>query len=324
MRNFVNNEEQVRIEKTITNTVMMVRPANFGYNEETAKNNAFQHKAKKEDNERIKLQAIEEFMSLVAKLREHGITVEVIQDSNDVIKPDAIFPNNWVSFHEGGVVITYPMHAVKRRTERKLSIIEEIGERYEIASYIKYEDLEAKSIFLEGTGSMILDRYHKIAYACASERTDEVTFRDFCKKMEFTPVWFRAVDQHDTPIYHTNVMMCVGVSFVVICMESIKDEVEKNELLSSFQKTNKEVIVISLDQVSQFAGNMIQLRNHEGTSFLIMSSQAYESLEENQIQQIEKYTTIIHNPLPTIETYGGGSARCMIAELFLTKIKEHH
>ena len=297
--------------------IMMIRPANFGFNEQTASNNAFQQNNDRYSPGEIKALAIAEFDAFVKKLSEAGIQVNVIKDSSEPVKPDAVFPNNWVTFHQNGKVVTYPMNAPIRRKERRQEVIDQLKNRYQINGQHHLEEYEAEELFLEGTGSMILDRSNKIAYACISPRTNEKVFSQFCTYTGYQKMQFRAVDGGGVDIYHTNVMMALGENFVVICMDSIHDAEEKQMLLDTFEQTGKEVVDISLAQMLAFAGNMLQLRNEARETFLIMSEQAYKSLKASQIAQIEKHTNILYSPLTTIETYGGGSARCMIAEIFL-------
>ncbi len=298
---------------------MMVRPAGFDYNIETAEDNAFQKNNGSLSNQEIAVQATKEFDHLVDQLVKNNINVEVIEDTKLPKKPDAVFPNNWISFHQPDVVVTHSMAAKKRRLERRPEIIEQLKEKYIINSQFNLEDTEDNNLFLEGTGSMILDRENKIAYACISKRTDKNLFLQFCEKFEYSPIVFTSIDSEGLQIYHTNVIMCLGIDFVIICMESIPSIKERELLLQNFANTGKLCIEISLDQVKQFAGNMIQLKNSSETPYLIMSSSAYNSLQKNQLLQIEKLTQIIHSPLPIIESYGGGSARCMIAEIFNEK-----
>ena len=301
----------------IAHKVMMVRPANFGFNEETAKNNSFQANIFGLTPEEISSRAVVEFDRLVQKLVDHGIHVEIIHDTIEPKNPDAVFPNNWISFHHPDFIVTYPMFAKARRSERRESIIDTIKSNYKIKAQYRFEQFENEEKYLEGTGSMIFDREHKIAYACRSVRTDANLFQQFCADMGFKPMLFDSVDAKGKPIYHTNVMMCLATDFVIICMESIPVAAERKLLKAFFRETGKKIIDISLNQVEQFAGNMIQLKNKEGDKYLIMSTSAYNSLNKEQLNNILPLTKIIHSDLTTIETYGGGSARCMIAELFL-------
>jgi len=300
-----------------TSNILMIRPSNFGFNEETAANNSFQNKAQVLSPAQIKKRAIEEFDNFVTKMRGEGINVIVIEDTAQPIKPDAVFPNNWISFHPNGMAITYPMFAEIRRKERRDDVLEKLKEDFKIEGTIRLEKFEAENRFLEGTGSMILDRVNKICYACTSPRTDEGLLDIFCEYVEYQKVTFQSVDANGEDIYHTNVMMALGEDFVVIGMSTIKDELQKEMLLDLFAKTNKTVIDISFEQILSFAGNMLQVQNKKGETYLVMSQQAFESLTEEQIAAIEKRTKILYSPIEAIETIGGGSARCMMAEVFL-------
>lgn len=295
----------------------MVRPANFGFNEETASNNAFQTRDDQTEQHLIRQQACNEFDRFVEALRDAGVRVLVMEDTPIPIKPDAVFPNNWVTFHEDGTVVTYPMYARLRRLERREDILEEIADSFEVKRRIHLEGSETDEIYLEGTGSMILDRPNRLVYACLSPRTDELLLDRFCAELGFNKRVFQAVDGEGQDIYHTNVMMALGETLVVICLDTIQDVSEKQLLLDTFQLTGKEVVEISLDQMMKFAGNMLQVRNRQGNSILVMSTQAYESLRPVQIKQIEKHCQILHSDIRTIERLGGGSARCMMAEVFL-------
>lgn len=301
----------------LSSDILMIRPANFGYNPETADNNAFQVDDKELTIATRKSKAIEEFDAFVEKLKEVGINVIVMADTETPLKTDATFPNNWISFHEGGLIITYPMFSPNRRLERRQDIIDQLAEMFTYQNHVRLERWEQEAQYLESTGSLILDRVHKIAYACLSERTHSTLLEAYCQFMGFQKVAFSSVDKTGRPIYHTNVMMAMGTSFVVICMESIEKEAERANLKRLFKQTQKEIISISLAQLYAFAGNMLQVKNKKGDTFLVMSSQAYQSLTAAQIQQIEAHTQILHSDLTTIETYGGGSARCMMAEVFL-------
>ena len=301
-------------------TVLMVEPIAFGYNSQTAENNYFQVEQKDADTQE---KALQEFNNFVAKLRDKGIEVITVKDTLDPHSPDSIFPNNWVSFHDDGSVVLYPMFAPNRRVERRTDILETLrNEGFTISEIDDLSSAENDDKFLEGTGSMIFDHDHKIAYGSVSLRLDEELFRDFCEKYGFTPVVFHSfqnVGNQRLPIYHTNVMMCVADQFVVICLDCIDDEMEREKVQEVIKATEKEVIEISEDQLQQFAGNMLQVQNTAGTQFLVMSETAYRSLTQEQIQKIEKYCEIIYADLNTIEVNGGGSARCMLAEVFLPK-----
>ena len=301
----------------LTDTLLMVRPTNFGFNVDTADNNSFQTNDRSLTKAKIKAAAIKEFDRFVKKLTEAGIQVWVEQERKDATSTDSVFPNNWFSCHEEGLLVTYPMFSQARRTERHPKVIASLNEQFQIKTHIKLEKWEKANQFLEGTGSMVLDRHHKIVYACRSVRTNEDLLDQFCYFMCYEKVLFDAVDTQNMPIYHTNVMMALGTTFVVICLDSIKGEAQKALLIASFEKTNKDIIDISLAQMAEFAGNMLQVKNTAGEHYLVMSSRAYNALTAAQIQQIEQHTQILHSDLKVIETYGGGSARCMMAEVFL-------
>lgn len=298
----------------------MIEPIAFGFNAETAKNNYFQVEQKGFDTQ---FKALSEFKAFVEKLRSKGINVITIKDTLDPHTPDSIFPNNWVSFHKDGRVVVYPMFASNRRVERREDIIETIKEQgFEVAEIDDWSFSETQGHFLEGTGSMIFDHDNKIAYGSVSLRLDENLFREFCEKYGFTPIVFHSfqtVGEERLPIYHTNVMMCVADKFVVICLDCIDDELERSKVIETIKNSGKEIIEISEEQMQQFAGNMLQVNNKEGQKFLVMSETAYKSLDENQVGAIEKYCEIIYSDLNTIEVNGGGSARCMLAEVFLPK-----
>lgn len=295
----------------------MVRPAHFGFNPETATNNAFQSLDPDLSAEQVKHKALQEFDEFVSRLREAGVQVHVVEDTDAPVKPDAVFPNNWVTFHQDGTVATYPMHAPTRREERREDIIEQLSSQFEVNNRIKFENTEAEDRYLEGTGSLILDRPNRIAYACLSPRTEAGLLETFCKKMGYKPVAFTAVDGDGRAIYHTNVMMALGVDFVVICLDAVPDSGERKALKEQFAATGKAVIEITLAQMMAFAGNMLQVAGKDGTHLLVMSEQAYQALTPAQVETIGQYTNILHSPLYTIEQHGGGSARCMMAEIFL-------
>ncbi|WP_205513358.1 citrulline utilization hydrolase CtlX [Longitalea arenae] len=296
-----------------TSHILMIRPVNFGFNAQTAVNNAFQV-AGADAAAQEKAQA--EFDNFVTLLRENGVIVTVIDDTPEPHTPDSVFPNNWISFHEQGTICLYPMFAENRRQERKPPVIKQLQEIFAITNTIDLSGYEQEQLFLEGTGSMVLDRDHKIAYACLSPRTNQTVLDDFCKKMGYRPVLFTAVDGAGKAIYHTNVMMCVADRYVVICLESLPNHAEFQMVQEYVGKTGKELISISFEQMNHFAGNMLQVQNRAGEKLLVMSTQAYQSLRAEQIKKLETYNRILHAPLTTIETNGGGSARCMMAEVF--------
>lgn len=304
------------MNKQTTSTVLMIKPANFGFNEQTATSNAFQDAAA--DQQQVQDKALAEFEALVSVLRQNGVEVIVEDDTPEPHTPDAIFPNNWVSFHEDGTVFLYPMMAQNRRLERREDIITGLEDEFKIKHVIDLSRYEHEGKFLEGTGSMVLDRGNKIAYACISPRTDITVLDEFCKDSGYKPVTFNATDQRGMPIYHTNVLMCVGDKFVVICLDSVADEEDKEKLIASFVSTQKQIVTISFEQMNHFAGNMLELKSKED-NLLVMSEQAYNTLNEEQKTTLGKYCRLIYANINTIETSGGGSARCMIAEVHLQR-----
>jgi hypothetical protein len=297
----------------------MVRPAAFGFNEETAANNAFQVKNESLSAEEIQERALQEFDTFVNKLRAIGVEVIVVEDSADPHTPDAIFPNNWISFHQDGLVVTYPMFSSIRRKERRPEIISDLMADFSVETRIFFEDYEREEKYLEGTGSLILDRVNKIMYACLSPRTDRALTEELAQRLDYKAVIFTAVDEDGQEIYHTNVMMALGENFAVICLDVIADIMERQEVIEVLEDSGKEIIEISIEQMMQFAGNMLQVKG-EDSSYLVMSQAAYDSLDEEQIEEIEQYTKILSSPIPTIEELGGGSVRCMMAEVFLPKL----
>ncbi len=306
-----------------TNTILMIRPIQFRMNEQTAVNNYYQKKKAAILPSTLNVKAQKEFDTFVAKLRSFGIHVIVVADTEEFDTPDSIFPNNWISFHQEGTVAMYPMFAENRRLERREDILEQVeNEGFLIENVMDYTAAEKDTIFLEGTGSMILDRENSKAYCALSPRADEELFIEFCEDFEYTPVIFTAnqtVNDKREKIYHTNVMMCIAETFVVICLSSIDDKAERKHLLKHFKEDRKKVIDISEDQVDCFAGNMLQVRGKGEERFLIMSQAALESLTPSQQTQIQHHCQIISSSLETIEACGGGSARCMMAEVFLPK-----
>lgn len=307
-----------------TACVLMVRPASFQMNIETAVNNHFQHEAPTATD--LNTLAQKEFDLFVSKLRDNKIEVIVVEDTADPITPDALFPNNWISLHSEKVACLYPMFAPNRRAERREDIIEMLKDEYkfEMKGIIDFTEFEEHGKFLEGTGSMVLDRESKFCYAAISERTDRKAVAHFCMETGFKPVPFSAFHSADGVehlIYHTNVMMSIGANFAVVCLESIKDEKERNGLVSTLEQTGHEVIAISLDQINNFAGNILELKNSNDESIIALSSRAMNCLEPSQIERLSAHGKLVHSDLKTIENYGGGSARCMIAEIFLPRIQ---
>jgi len=306
------------MKKQITNTVLMVRPVRFRMNEQTVVNNYFQEEMDLKNDE-INLKAQQEFDALVDKLRAVGVKVIVVNDVYEQNTPDSVFPNNWIPFPQNGDVAIYPMFAENRRRERREDILDKVeAEGFDIENVYDYTDAEKENIFLEGTGAMVLDRVNRKAYCALSPRADEELFIEFCEDFEYTPVIFKAyqqVNNEQLPIYHTNVMMALGVDFAVVCLDTITDKSERKNLLHHLKEDKKEVINITPEQMCQYAGNMLQVQGKNST-YLVMSDAAYNALTPQQIQTIEKHTQILHSNLETIETCGGGSARCMMAEVF--------
>jgi len=307
----------------VTNNILMIRPVSFRMNEQTAVNNYYQKVLESLTPETVQFKALQEFDDFVEKLQAKGVNVIVVNDTKATDTPDSIFPNNWVSFHQNGDVGLYPMFAENRRFERREDILDTLeSEGFEINNVIDYTSAEAEGLFLEGTGSLLLDRVNQKAYCALSPRADEDLFIEFCEDFEYTPVSFVAyqtVNEERLPIYHTNVMMCLAEEFAVICLECIDDKKERKNVLRHLKEDGKEVIAISEAQVTNFAGNMLQVVGENNKRYLVMSKSAYESLNKHQMASIEKHCEIIHSSLDTIEACGGGSARCMMAEVFLPK-----
>lgn len=300
-------------------TLLMIRPANFAFNEQTATSNAFQSRDAQQYSD-VAEKALREFDAFVDTLRGNGIQVIVINDTPEPHKPDAIFPNNWVSFHNNGDVFLYPMQAENRRLERREDVIRQLKAQFSVKHVIDLSRFELQHQFLEGTGSMVFNREDKIVYACLSPRTDAEVLATFCQQAGYQPIVFHASDQQDRAIYHTNVMMCVADRYVVICLDSIADKDERQMIVSSFFETGKDIFDISFEQMNQFAGNMLEVFNQDGESLLIMSSSAYKSLDDRQIATLQQFSRIIQVDIPTIEQNGGGSVRCMMAEVDLPTV----
>jgi hypothetical protein len=307
------------MNKQTTGDILMVRPANFGFNEQTAVSNTFQNKTEDISPYEIAQKARVEFDDFVSKLREVGIVVNVIEDTFAPIKPDAVFPNNWIAFFQDGTVGVFPMLTPSRRVERRMDLLEKLEKIYRIDEVIHFESFEEQGLILEGTGSLIFDRVNKIVYACLSPRTDIELIEMFCSKFKYEACIFRSYDHGDTLIYHTNVMMAIGKDFCVICLESIRDRDERALVERMLNQTGKKIVEISLEQMNAFAGNMLQLSNDKDEDYLVMSETAYKSLLAEQLETLTSRTKILHSSLDTIETIGGGSARCMMAEVFLPR-----
>lgn len=294
----------------------MIRPSGFGFNLETEPTNTFQRSTDFQGD--ILLQAREEFDRMAAHLMSSGVEITAFEDSRGSATPDAVFPNNWISLHQSGKVVLYPMMAPNRRKERRQDIIESLSEHFHVEEIIDLSYFEKEGKYLEGTGSMVLDRRYKIAYAALSPRTHPEPLQAFSKALGYEIVQFHASDQNNLPIYHTNVMMCVGDSFAVVCLEALKNKDEKHNLRSILEETEKFVIEISQDQVTAFAGNMLQVRSSDGKKMIVMSTTAFESLTEQQKAMLEEFTSrLVYVDIPVIEAVGGGSARCMLTEIHL-------
>jgi len=304
-----------------TNSILMIRPVAFRMNEQTAVNNYYQKVLDNLTPASVNAKAQEEFDTFVQKLKMIGLNVVVVEDTLSPDTPDSIFPNNWISFHENGDVVLYPMFAENRRLERREDILDTLEDQgFVINEIMDYTSAEDDDIFLEGTGSIVLDRANGKAYCALSPRADEELFIEFCEDFEFTPVIFEAfqtVNGERKHIYHTNVMMCIAETFAVICADCIDDKQERKMVLENLKSDGKEIILITEDQVNNFAGNMLQVRGAEDKRYLVMSNSAYQALTKEQIVKIEKHCEILHASLDIIEACGGGSARCMMAEVFL-------
>ncbi len=306
-----------------TNTILMIRPINFRMNEQTAVNNYYQKVLDNMLPETVNAKAQQEFDAYVDKLRGIGVHVVVVNDTEEFDTPDSIFPNNWVSFHANGNVGLYPMFAENRRFERREDVLIQLeDEGFNINQIVDYTSAEDEHIFLEGTGSVLLDRINRKAYCALSPRADEDLFIEFCEDFEFTPIVFNAnqtVAGKRKAIYHTNVMMCLGETFAVICLDSIDDKKERKNVIKHLKEDGKEIIAITESQVNNFAGNMLQVKGKDDMLYLVMSQAAYNALTKAQIEKLEAHTKILSSSLDTIEACGGGSARCMMAEVFLPK-----
>ena len=309
--------------KQTTNSIVMIRPVAFRMNEQTAVNNYYQKVLDNLLPATVNAKAQEEFDTFVEKLQNVGVDVTVVDDILDPDTPDSIFPNNWISFHENADVALYPMFAENRRLERREEILDLLEEKgFQIENIVDYTDAEIDGFYLEGTGSLLLDRTNAKAYCALSPRADEELFIEFCEDFDMQPIIFEAyqtVNGERKLIYHTNVMMCLGETFAVICSDCIDDKKERKMVLDNLKQDNKEIILITEDQVNNFAGNMLEVRGANDKRYIVMSSSAYQSLTPKQIAQLEKHGEILSSSLDTIEACGGGSARCMMAEIFLPK-----
>lgn len=301
-----------------TNHLLMIRPAAFQYNEQTAESNDYQQKQPKSKKKEVLKRAIEEFNAMVELLKLNGINVHVIDDTAKPEKPDAVFPNNWFTTHSDGKVFLYPMKSENRRLERRPEIVDYLRENFKVKVVLDWSFYEKDNRALEGTGSMVFDHQRKIIYACHSPRTDEFLLKKFAKVIGYKCLLFESFKMNNAPQYHTNVVMCVGTAFVIICLESIPSEKEREKIKKSILQGGKELIEITQDQLeNNFAGNMLEVQNEEGARFVMMSNNAFNGLTTEQKESLGKHAQLLHTDLSTIETVGGGSARCMMAEIFL-------
>jgi hypothetical protein len=299
-----------------TTNILLVRPANFMFNSQTETSNAFQIKIT-ENNETTQKLANQEFDKFAETLKSHGVNVFVFDDTEIPKKPDAVFPNNWVTFHSDGTVVLYPMHAPNRQFERRKDIIDELGKSFNISNILDFSGYEKSEKYLEGTGSVIFDHKNKKAFACISPRTNKELFLEVCKTLNYQPISFYSHDENAKEIYHTNVMMCIGEKFAAVCLKSITAQEERNIVIDSLKNTGHQIIDITFEQMKCFAGNMLELKTNNNRNILVLSQSAFESLTCLQKNEIEKYCQFVPLKINTIETIGGGSVRCMIAEIFL-------
>lgn len=310
-------------EDTIIPAVLMIRPARFASNPQTAESNAFQTGSEASDEAEIQGQALKEFESLVARLRRADVEVIVFDDTVEPHTPDAVFPNNWISTHEDGTVVLYSMCAENRRPERRQDIVDALqrGFGFDVRRLLDLSENEADGRFLEGTGSLVLDRENHIAYACISARTDPALAEEFARLTDHELILFEAVDQEGRAIYHTNVMMCIGEGFAVVCSESIRDPEQRQRVLQRLSETGHELVEISYDQMAAFAGNMLEVRTRDMRPLLVMSESAEASLDDAQRRALSRHARILASPIPVIEANAGGSVRCMIAEVRLPRTR---
>jgi hypothetical protein len=296
-------------------SIFMVRPAHFGFNEQTAASNVFQNLP--DENYDLAEKAKIEFDTAVAQLRSAGVKIRVFEDDADTIRPDAVFPNNWISTHEDGTLVLYPMCTPNRRLERSLDIVAEFETNFQVRRILDFTGAEEEQQFLEGTGSIVFDHKARKAYACLSPRTSENLLKKLCSELNYHPIIFRSTDPKGTEVYHTNVIMGIAADYAIVCLESIGNEREQEQVVTALVESGKEIIDINWEQTLQFAGNVLELEDTEGNSLLALSAKAFAAFTPKQIEQIEKYSTLVPLAIPTIETIGGGSVRCMIAQNFL-------
>jgi hypothetical protein len=298
-----------------TSSVLMIRPGRFYPNPQTAADNAFQRDADR-GSHALTLVAREEFDAAVQTLRTAGVNVHVFEDTAEPEKPDAVFPNNWISTHHDGRIALFPMYSALRRRERRQDIIEELRKHYRVIDVIDYSRFEGEDCCLEGTGSLVFDHTNKIAYVSLSNRSNPKMIQRFADDFSYEPVIFTSLDPNGEPIYHTNVMMCIGTAFAMVGLEMIRNKVERQQVRARLERTGKEIVELSADQIANFAGNAIELHEKDGVKVLVLSSRAARGLAEEQRERLSRYARLVPLELPTIEL-GGGSARCMIATIHL-------
>ena len=312
----ISEQTPEKLLRQFSSHIMMVRPVRFAYNTQTAEDNAFMHKVKSLDSAEIQTKALAEFEMFVAKLKEVGIRLTIFDDRPEPHTPDSIFPNNWISFHQNEKIIIYPIKAENRRLEKRKDIVETLSKLYPNPEVIDWGEFEEKELFLEGTGSLVLDRYHEIAYACISQRTHQEVLDAFCQLTGYKPVAVHGFDQDGEEIYHTNVMMGLGIGFAVVCLDAVRDPEEKLLLQNSLESTGFEIIPLTFHQMNNFAGNLLQVMAEDGTPYVILSQRAYDSLTDSQLAVMRRNSKVLPVPLDIIEVIGGGSVRCMMTEIF--------
>jgi len=303
----------------ITDTILMIRPAAFSFNRETAANNYFQQEPSFPSGE-LQQKALEQFDAMVDELRKENIDVIVIDDTTEPIKPDAIFPNNWLSTNEDGIVSVFPMFAPSRRLEKRDDILQSLSENFIVNDVQDWSEYEVEAIYLEGTGSMVIDHQNRIIYACLSPRTHKAVIEKFASANHYKAITFTAHDLNEKEIYHTNVMMCIGEDFAVVCIKAITDDTERIAVAQLLETTGHENIYITQEQMNAFAGNMLQVKNKTGEKFIVLSKTAFQSLHDKQVEKLEQYGKLLTIDVSIIEQVEGGSVRCMMAEIFLKPV----
>lgn len=295
--------------------VLMIRPLHFGFNPETAATNTFQVRPP-EPPRQLREQALAEWAALHSLLSRHGVRVTVFDDRPSPQTPDALFPNNWFSTHSDGTLVLYPMAAANRRAERRPELIAALRRELSVRRVLDLTGWEAEEKFLEGTGSLVLDRIHRVAYAAESARTDPAVVAAFAAALDYRPVLFSTAPQHGQPVYHTNVVMALGTTTAVVCLDAIPEGRQRDAVATALEASGRQLVAITCEQMNRFAGNLLELRTKDGQQLWVMSTQAFTALRPDQRQQLGRGAALVHTPLPTIESVGGGSARCLLGELF--------